>query len=285
VRLPELFAAFVQERRFLVNVTPATLEWYAYSWRAFAPHLPAELGELTEARLKAATVALASNGLAAISVNTHARCLNAFFAWLHAEGHTAARLRIARLKEPALRPATLRPQDIKALLRWTPKSPSARRLQVLLLVILDCGLRISEALGLERSAIDWDQSTLTVLGKGRKQRTVPLSREMRRRLWVYLKTHDHERVFPTRDGRALSPRNVQHGMGRAREALGIPPATKFSPHVLRHTFATSYLRNGGDVFRLQRILGHSTLEMTRRYVSLQTADLTRVHDRFSPLSG
>jgi integrase/recombinase XerD len=168
--------------------------------------------------------------------------------------------------------------------KWTPRSKAAKQLQVLMLTILDSGLRISEALNLERNAIDFDQSTLTVLGKGRKERTVPISKELRRRLWAYLKTHEHALVFTTLGGGPQSIRNVQHAMRRARKALAIPQSQRFSPHVLRHTFATGYLRRGGDPFRLQRILGHSTLQMTLRYCSLEVGDLCAVHDRYSPLA-
>jgi integrase/recombinase XerD len=153
-----------------------------------------------------------------------------------------------------------------------------------LLLILDSGLRISEALSLERSAIDWEQSTLTVMGKGRKQRAVPISQPMRRRLWVWLKSHEHALVFATRDGLPLSPRNVQHGMDRARKALCIDAGQRFSPHALRHSMATNYLRAGGNVVMLQRILGHADLQTTMRYVHLETGDLCAVHDRFSPLA-
>jgi integrase/recombinase XerD len=59
---------------------------------------------------------------------------------------------------------------------------------------------------------------------------------------------------------------------------------RFSFHTLRHTFAVNYIRNGGDMFRLQRVLGHSTLEMTRKYVNLQTSDLQAVHERLSLLA-
>ena len=282
--LPSLFESFTKERQFLRGVTPATLRWYACSWQAFEPHLPSSTADLSGARLKAAMVSIAANGLRPVTVNTYTRCINAFLAWMHAEGHTPERLKIAKLKEPDLKPRTLRPEHIRCIVRWTPRTHAATRLQVLLMLLLDCGLRISETLALERSAIDFEQSTLTVLGKGRKQRTVPVSKEMRRRLWVWLKSHQHELVFATRDGRALSNRNVQHAMRRARKALALPEGQRFSPHVLRHTFATGYLRRGGDPFRLQRILGHSTLAMTLRYCSLEVGDLCAVHDRYSPLA-
>jgi integrase/recombinase XerD len=286
VYLSLLFEAFTQERRYLHNVTPKTLRWYECSWTAFRKHLPADLdaSELTEAHLKAATVALASNGLSAISVNTYTCCINAFLRWLHNDGHTPKRLRIARLKEPKLRPVTLTAQHVRSVVKWNPKAREYKRLQVLLLLILDTGLRISEASNLKRSTIDFEQSTLTVFGKGRKERTVPISQPMRRRLWQWLKTHEREAVFPNREGGPLTERYVHHAMQRARESIGIPKETRFYPHALRHTFATNYLRAGGNVVMLQRILGHARLDMTMRYVHLQTADLTAVHDKYSPLS-
>ncbi|MEX2300961.1 MAG: tyrosine-type recombinase/integrase [Bryobacterales bacterium] len=286
MHLVRLFETFTRERQFLHNVTPKTLRWYECSWTAFGKHLPADLdaGELTNAHLKTATIALASNGLSAISVNTYTCCINAFLRWLADDGHTPKRLRIARLKEPALRPVTLKAQHVRSVLKWQPKAREYKRLQVLMLLLLDCGLRISEALTLERSGVDFEQSTVSVMGKGRKARTVPISNAMRKRLWVWLKSHEHATVFPNREGGPLTERYVHHAMQRARDSIGIAKGQRFFPHGLRHTFAVSYLRAGGDVFRLQRILGHSTLEMTRRYVHLQTADLTAVHDRFSPLT-
>ena len=282
--LPTLYEAFTKERRYLHNVTPKTLRWYAYSWRAFASHLPVEASELTEARLKQATMALASDGPSAITVNCYVRSMNACLAWAHAEGHTQKRLRIPKLKEPKISIPTLKPADVQAILKWNPPAREYTRLQVFMLLILDCGLRNSEAREVRRDSIDWDQSTVTVFGKGRKSRPVPLSNVMRKRLWVWLKSHQHDVVFPNREGGPLTERYVHHAMQRARESIGIPKGTRFYPHGLRHTFAVNYIRHGGDVFRLQRILGHSTLEMTRRYVDLQTDDLTSVHDSLSLLS-
>ena len=89
-------------------------------------------------------------------------------------------------------------------------------------------------------------------------------------------------MFVSRCGRRLTSRHVQimvRRYGRHAEIQGV----RVSPHTLRHTFATQYIRNGGDPFSLQAILGHSTLEMVRNYVNLASRDVAIQHKKFSPL--
>lgn len=89
-----------------------------------------------------------------------------------------------------------------------------------------------------------------------------------------------DRVFLTLDGQPLSPGAVRLVLNRLGEASGV---TRVHPHLLRHTFALNYLVNGGDVFSLQQILGHTTLEMVRRYVSMTSAHIVTQHQRYSPV--
>jgi integrase/recombinase XerD len=124
---------------------------------------------------------------------------------------------------------------------------------------------------------------LTVRGKGDKHRVVPMSFELRRMLFRHLDKHNFISVFCSSKGSPLSQRNALRDMKIVTGHLGIT-GVRCSFHTLRHTFALNYIRNGGDVFRLQRILGHTTLEMTRRYVNLQTEDLQAVHNKLSMLT-
>lgn len=141
-----------------------------------------------------------------------------------------------------------------------------------------------------------DNLLLRVHGKGRKDRVIPMSFEMRRVFWKWMRGVDRDKgkndlprptsdlVFPTSSGIKLTYRNALRdfkNLGRRLHISGV----RFSFHTLRHTFAVNYIRNGGDVFRLQRMLGHSTLEMTPRYVNLQTSDLQAVHEKLSSLAG
>ena len=133
---------------------------------------------------------------------------------------------------------------------------------------------------------DIDMQTGAMLvrhGKGRKQRVVHIVARAQKALWKYVAVHrrsENERVFINRMGEPLDAVGVKILVKR----LGDRANLKVHPHKLRHTFAISFLRAGGDVFSLQYLLGHSTLQMTQRYLqSLNAEDAVNAHRRFSPL--
>ena len=123
-------------------------------------------------------------------------------------------------------------------------------------------------------------------GKGGKQRVVPISLQMRKLLFRFMQHHTPEvgkQLFFTGRGEKINQRNVLRDFKRICKRLRIT-GPRCSFHTLRHSFGKAYIRYGGDVFRLQRILGHSKLEMTRRYVNLETSDLQDCHQTFSLLA-
>lgn len=280
--MKELIEQFIRERSILKNVSPNTVAWYRDSFRAFGGALDSRsdivqrIGELK------------ARGVSAISINTYLRCVNAFHRWANTEGHLAGeQIHIHRLKEEEKVLETLSSEHIQRILSFRPrKLESERRQHTLACVLLDTGLRIDEALSLAKSDVDFDNMLLRVRGKGAKERLVPISIEMRKLLWRWLRNEHGPTegfVFGSRWGSKLDQRNVLRQFKRFGTRLHIT-GVRFSFHTLRHTFAVNYIRNGGDVFRLQRILGHTTLEMTRRYVNLQTSDLQAVHSKLSLLS-
>jgi len=93
---------------------------------------------------------------------------------------------------------------------------------------------------------------------------------------------DVDHVFLARDGRPLTPAAIQHALRRLGGRAGLA-GVRTNPHTFRHTFAKLYLLNGGDLFSLQRILGHTTLDMVRRYVNLDTDEVKRQHAQASPV--
>jgi site-specific recombinase XerD len=111
-----------------------------------------------------------------------------------------------------------------------------------------------------------------------------MSLELRRILWKYLGKHEHSVVFPGPRGDRLRYSGVLKMLRREGKRQGVT-GVRFSPHTMRHTFALNYLRKGGSVFHLQKILGHTTLEMTRKYCNLMTEDLQAVHSKLSLLGG
>jgi integrase/recombinase XerD len=278
-----LYDQFIKERKYLKNVTPKTEDWYRQSWKSFATALPPDGAIPPKSYWTERIAELRQRGVSAVAVNTYTRAINAFLRWGHDEGHLPDRVRIPRLKEEQKILATLTASDVERLLRWKHRSFSGHRVHALTCLLLDTGMRANEALSLRRADVDLDNLLLKLKGKGRKDRVMPMSLELRRVLFRWLGKHEFDLVFPTRDGAKQRQRNALRDfklMGRAVGVTGV----RFSFHTMRHTFAVNYIRSGGDVFRLQRILGHSTLEMTRRYVNLQTEDLQAVHDKLSLLT-
>jgi site-specific recombinase XerD len=127
---------------------------------------------------------------------------------------------------------------------------------------------------------------LKVLGKGRKERLVPLSPELRRRICRYRQVRDRkgiegEFLFTGFGGIPWEKRNSTTSLNVLQDHLGLP---RFGWHRLRHSFATNYLRHGGDIVRLSIVLGHTQITTTQRYLHFVTGDLQAGHQRLSSLS-
>jgi integrase/recombinase XerD len=279
------FEQFIRERQYLANVTPATIEWYRNSLRWLHSDSPSQ-AELTDAVLRMREKRLRPTGC-----NSVIQALNTYAHWVHAGpdskcGSGCRHPKLAHLKTPQLVLPTFTEQQVRLLVAWKPKGQYQRRLHLLVLFLLDTGCRISEALTLRVSEIDLENLLVTLDGKGRKQRIVPFSFELRKALFRYCKESNRtpeSLLFANRTQTKLGRRNVlRDGKLLCRKLGFVPPARTL--HAFRHTFAVNYLRRGGSVFHLQKVLGHSTLEMTRRYANLVTADLQAVHERVTLLS-
>ncbi|HEY1759488.1 MAG TPA: tyrosine-type recombinase/integrase [Bryobacteraceae bacterium] len=267
---------FIMERRYLKNVSAKTVAWYEHSFKAFEGALD------NRTTMVARITELRQRGVAAVSVNTYLRCINAYFRWLHEE-HKHELLRLPKLKEEQKVLATFSPQHVTALTHHRPKGRNAVRAWMISLVMLDCGLRASEALGLRRQDLDFENLVVRVHGKGNKERLLPMSIELRKHLLRYTRERDGY-IFSTRTGTVVTVRNFQRDLNELCQRLGIS-GVRTSPHTLRHTFAAGYLRNGGNLYYLSKILGHTSVKTTERYLqSLGIEDLKAVHERFSLLA-
>jgi site-specific recombinase XerD len=122
------------------------------------------------------------------------------------------------------------------------------------------------------------------MGKGAKERLVPVGTSSRRAIGRYLSQRGRgepdESVFLAEAGTGLTFHGIQQILKRLKASAGLE--RRCSPHTFRHTFAHNYLVNGGDVFTLQRILGHTSLDMVRRYVALADTDVASRHELASP---
>lgn len=204
--------------------------------------------------------------------------MNAYLRW------SGSPLRVPKLKEPQLVLPTFTSEQVKRIISFKPKGYYQKRLHLLALILFDTGVRISEALDLRVEDCDLDNLLLIVTqGKGGKARKLPFSLELRKALFRYTREMPpHALLLTTRQGCRLNKDIVRRDMKLLCKRLGFGPPVR-TLHAFRHTFAVNYLRKGGSVFHLQKMLGHSSLEMTRRYANLMTEDLQAVHQKLSLL--
>ena len=289
-----------------------TIRWYVCKLGIFERYLldndhPTDVTEITITHLRAFLVHLRDEvtadehnpqkpardaGLSPLTIQGYARTLKAFFSWLTREGYLAEnpaeRLKIP--KAPKVIVETLTESQVRKFLAViNRKSGEGFRNYCIALVLLDTGIRLSELANLMLSDVHLDQAYFKVMGKGAKERVVPIGANVQKASWKYIHQRRPEPIHPnitnlflTRDGRALKGdgvyRMVRKYGGRA-ELKGV----RCSPHTFRHTFAKNFLLNGGDVFTLQKILGHSSLEVVRMYVELASEDVQIQHRRHSPV--
>lgn len=162
----------------------------------------------------------------------------------------------------------------------------AKRDTAVLLVLYGCGLRISEALGLNRSeAVQFASGTIRICGKGDKERLVPVLPVVAEAVRDYLcacpyPLAEHDPLFIGERGRRLGPRLIQARVQRLRKQFDLPETA--TPHALRHSFATHLLGGGGDLRTIQELLGHTSLSATQRYTSVDAKRLQSVYDMAHP---
>lgn len=285
--LATLSDQFLKERTYFKNVTPRTLVWYQVAFKNYRASVGADDTALpTKASLQQFIIHERDRGLRPVTCNTYIGAMNAFCAWLHQEGHIPERVKMPKLRVERRVLTLLNDGQMRMLIGYKPKTFRQARLHLAVLLIMDTGLRISEALSLRHGDVDFDNLILKVLGKGQKERLVPFSPELRRRFYRFdqLKAKKGIRsdfVFVDFGGVRCEKRNTATSLYLLQRKLGLP---MFGWHRLRHTFATNYLRQGGDIVRLSMVLGHSQITTTQRYLHLLTEDLTASHQRVSILN-
>jgi len=217
------------------------------------------------------------------------RILKVFWRFLEREGLLLVNpmIRVERPRREKRLVKAFSADQVRLLLgAISTKDPLGMRDHALTVLLADTGLRLSEALGLRLQDVDFGQGLLTVFGKGRKERLVPFGQAARRELMDWLKARGDlagmDRLWCNRFGRPLSRRTVEDRLkdhGDRAKLQGV----RCSPHTLRHFFAVQYLRNGGDVFTLQKIMGHATLDMVRLYAQMADTDVQARHRLASPM--
>jgi integrase/recombinase XerC len=279
-----------------------TREAYARDLQHFLSHLARQLGrppgvaDLARLDGRAFRGFMASRRQGGASSRTLARTMSAlrtFFRWLEADEIVRNRA-ILSVSLPKVGHSVPKPLTVEkarevvdggmaAELDWV----SARDVAVLLL-LYGSGLRISEALSIRaKDAPTPDRDVLRIVGKGGKERAVPVlpvavSAIARYRALVPYTLEPDAALFRGAKGGPLSPRLIQLAMARAREDLALPDTA--TPHALRHSFATHLLSTGADLRQIQELLGHASLSTTQVYTEVDRERLLKVYDAAHPRS-
>lgn len=303
VTLSQVVEGFIlagQARR----LSPATLADYGYTFRKLSTYLGNDppLHKISVTTLRAF---LASQShLSRKSVLNQHIALSALWTWAVKEGlvvhHVMRDIPPPRAECQVIVPFSL--DDIRVMLSVLDKSQpykrpgkresrhsliQAQRNRAIILMLLDTGVRSSELCGLLDQDVDLSGRRIVVAGKGAKHRMLPFSERTGQALWRYRATvraqidHPAPQFFLTVYGKPLRRESLLSLLRDIGKRAGVADV---HPHRFRHTFALSALQNGMSVFHLQRLLGHSSLEMVRRYLALSQADLDTAHRQASPVA-
>lgn len=224
--------------------------------------------------------------LSPFTIHKEAKTLRAFGSWLERENFCNPFCELEMPKTPQTLIEPLTDEEIEKIMSAiNPATGIGARQYAIIMLLLDSGLRVNEAATAQIDDLDLDLRQLRVTGKGRKDRIVAFGRRCAQALMRYMHLHrkpenDGVRaLFLSLDGLPLTRDGFEQIIKRIRRASGVK---RLHAHLFRHTFAARYLLGGGDVFHLQKLLGHESLDMTRRYVELTKTQAIEGFDKFSP---
>jgi integrase/recombinase XerC len=281
------------------NVSRHTLRAYAGDLTHFLKFLNTHLGkppsidDLSEAGIRDFRAWMSKKATDGTSNASRARSLSGiknFLGWLDKHGvmHNAAIGGIRSPKLPHKIPRPLHEEQAKKLLEATPEIAQedwiGLRDRALFTLLYGCGLRIDEAISLNIGDRPRD-GFLRVVGKGRKERQVPVIDKVETALNNYLERRplprdDDQPIFIGVKGERLNQNMAQKAMRQLRSMLGLPENA--TPHALRHSFATHLLQNGANLREIQELLGHASLSTTQRYTEINAEELIRIYKSAHP---
>jgi len=300
----DLAAGIADWQRWLKHerrASPHTLAAYRRDLGAFLSFLAQHLGKpacladlaiLTRADFRAWLAARSAGGLQASSTARALSVVRNLFRFLakHGRAGNASLSTVRTPRLPRAVPKALTADEAETALDAAGgRSWIAKRDMAILALLYGCGLRLGEALSLNRRdaprAGGGEVQTLVVMGKGRKQRTVPVLPGVAAAVADYLAACPHggdpdSPLFCGARGARLNPRLVQLRLEQLRGDLSLPDSA--TPHALRHSFATHLLAGGGDLRAIQELLGHASLSTTQRYTEVDSAALLAVYDKAHP---
>jgi integrase/recombinase XerD len=277
------------------GLSPRSLESYRRDLRQFGLWLETQRLALPDADAGALQRFLAERtlrqGVAARSLARQLSTLKRYYRWLLRQGRRAddPTLNIESPRLPRPLPKSLSEADVEALLA-TPdrESPLGLRDRAMLELLYACGLRVSELVGLPMAALSLEMGVVKVMGKGAKERLVPLGEAASESLTDYLKRarpallagRADDALFVTERGSAMTRQAFWYRIKHHARCAGI--SVPLSPHTLRHAFATHLLNHGADLRVVQMLLGHSDISTTQIYTHVARERLKTLHLQHHP---
>lgn len=228
--------------------------------------------------------------LSPTTINHRIRSLRQMYSFLGTEGivNELPTSNIQKLKAPTVIIQPFDEVELKQLFAMPDKSTFVGyRDYCIMLVLLDTGVRLIELENMSLSNMNFDNNKFLVMGKGAKEREIPFQSTTKQFLQRYIKlrgSEEHDYLWINQYGGKLNRKTIQERLqlyGEKAKLKGV----RVSPHTFRHTCAKMYILSGGDVLSLQKLLGHSSLDMVRHYVELWGSDLQQMHKRHSPVEG
>ena len=286
--IEETFSDFIISKK-TKGLAEKTLQSYQSQFQAVARHMDVkmDIAMLQKADLDAMIISMRDASLSPNSINSYTRTLKSFFSWCNEQGITRVNIPLYKAEETVKE--TYSDAELAALL----KKPDIRKATfaeyrdwVIINFLLNCGSRAATVRAIQIRDVDLDGGMVFYRHtKNRKAQVIPLCSAMVSILREYLRHRGGEAadyLFCTETGSQLTENGLRQSIARYNVRRGVQ---KTSIHLFRHTFARKYLIDcGGDAFTLQKLLGHSTLAMTKHYCTIFDADLTKNYDNFSPLA-
>ncbi len=288
IRDPDVegFLALLAARR-----APRTVEAYRRDLAALGAYLGKPVATATIEELERYTAQLRADGLAGTTIARRTAAARSFFRHQQLlgarEDNPAAAVKLPRRAKPL--PKTLSPGEAERLIDAAKGTePRDLRDQALVELLYGAGLRVSEAVGLDRSGVDLDDRFVRVIGKGGKERVVPIGRhaaEALRRYLArgrpYLDRRHRPELFLNAKGGPLTRAGAFLILRKLAEKAGLDPA-RVHPHILRHSFATHLLEGGADLRSVQEMLGHADLSTTELYTHVTDRRRRELYYRAHP---
>lgn len=269
------------------GIAQSTMDSYIYTLRDYYQWLVRnDISIVTDDVVRDYFIYLRGRNYSAATLRDKYAVLHALYSYCVQQGwYRESPVQIKKPPLPAVRARCFTDDEISAILQYYNGKDDfvSVRDYTIMCILFACGIRRAELLSI--TAVQ--KSFFTVIGKGGKQRCVPISASLRQVLNRYIKLRNQVAVCPylivTKSGTRLGKDGLRAVFTRLSEGTGIS-GKRFSPHTWRHTFATNFLKNGGDLLSLQHILGHADLATTSIYTHWDDKTAASVNDRCNPLN-